>query len=579
MMLQAKSTSYDQAYYTARNATLRIRNTAGGAVYGFAFCFLTATVVAVWSAYDGAGALDRFFLLLGGILAMLAAPVLGRYTSTWAAMAILAGFTALLTLATAAFYFSQRAVVNLFAGFAPAVNVPFFSDNQAAQILAIGAPLLAALLWVAVLERRWRAAVSCGAVLAFVAAVLLLTGSRGALLGMGAAAGLAVYFWMRSAIQGRAYRKLLWLRMVDGLFLLIVVGALALYVAVVTSPELDAWLGVSAQGGSALSRIALWRDSIPLIADYYFTGSGLGTAAMVYATYTYLLHVPYLYHAHNFYLQVALEQGVPALLAWLGLVVAVISYAGGALLIADRVGRTLLVGGFAALTVFLVHSLFEADLYFSALGGLVFYPLVALLWIAATIYEPLLEGAYTGQLTGSLSGIGFTIGLCAPLLMAMLVPGSAARWEANLGSVIQTQVELGAYERPPWSFQDQVRRQLRAELQPAEMHFRAALQIDPEQPTAHRRLGSLALARGEFKRAKNYLTVAHAVAPYDRAAQQMLGEVFALDGAVAEAVALWQNLDMEQGQLMVRRWWYEWFGEPEQLERLNDAISAYQNTN
>ncbi len=571
-MPQAENTSHDQAYYIARDSSLRIQSIASGAVYGFTFCFLATTVVAVWSAYDGAGALDRFFLLLGGILTVLVAPTLGRYVSIQTAVAVLAGLTTLLTLTTTVFYLSQRA------GVLASVQSSFFSDNQAAQILAIGAPFLAALLWVAAFDRRWRVTVSRGVALAVVAAALLLTESRGALLGVGAGVGLAVYVSLRSTIRYRTHRRSLWLWVVDGIFLLIVVGALALYVAVVAIPEFDARLAVSAQGGSALSRIALWRDSIPLIADYYFTGSGLGTSAMVYATYAYLLHVPYLYHAHNFYLQVALEQGVPALLAWLGLVIAVTIYAVGALRIADRVGRTLLVGGFAALAAFLVHSLFEADLYFSALGGLVFYPLAALLWIAATIYEPVFEGAYAGQMTGSLPGIGFIIGMCAPLLVALLVPGSAPRWEANLGSVIQTQVELGVYERSSWSFQDQVRRQLRTELQPAEMYFRAALQLDPEQPTAHRRLGALALARGEFELAKSYLLAAHAATPYDRAVQQMLGEVFALDGAVAEAVALWQNLDMDQGQLIVRGWWYEWFGEPEQLERLNDAIDAYQRT-
>jgi O-antigen ligase len=71
-----------------------------------------------------------------------------------------------------------------------------------------------------------------------------------------------------------------------------VLGSLALYVAIVASPELDALLGISARGGSALSRIELWRDSIPLIADYFFTGAGLASTAMVYATYAYLLHVP-----------------------------------------------------------------------------------------------------------------------------------------------------------------------------------------------------------------------------------------------------------------------------------------------
>ena len=490
--------------------------------------------------------------------------------------AVLVGLTALLTFTAAALFLVQRVGFASGAGATRAVQTLLFSDNQVAQVLAIGMPILVASLWLTVRERRWPGVVLSGVTLTVGAVALILTESRGAFLGLGAAAGVGVYFWVRGLMQRRTYRRSPWVRIVDGVFLLLIVSGFAFYVAIVMMPELDARLGVSAQGGSALSRIALWRDSIPLIGDYFFTGSGLGTAAMVYATYAYLLHVPYFYHAHNFYLQVALEQGVPALLAWMGLVVATAVFAGGALRAANQVGRTLLIGGFAALAAFLVHSLFEADLYYSALGALVFYPLIVLLWAAASIYEPALDRVYDDQPTGALTGIGLTVGICAPLLAAMLVSGGAARWEANLGAVMQTQVELGAYKRPQWSFQDQVRRQLRTELQPAEAHFRAALQLDPTQPTAHRRLGALALARSEFERAEDYLLSAYAVAPYDRATRQMLGEVLALDGAVAEAVTMWQGVDMEQGQLMVREWWYQAFGEPEQLERLNDAIIAYQ---
>lgn len=570
--------SYRNTYRNVRGVSTRLHGVAIGAVYGFTFCFLLTTVVAVWSAYDGAGALDRFFLLLGGVLAILLAPLGGRYVSVRTSLRILVGITALLTFATTVIYLTQRTGADLFASVLPSAKTLFFSDNLAAQILAFGIPILAASLWLGVSERRWLGATVSGALLLVGAVSLALTESRGALLGIGAAAGVTLFFWMRTGIERRTLRKSAWLWLVNSAFLLLVVGALAFYVAIVMIPEFDARLGVSAQGGSALSRIALWRDSLPLIGDYYFTGSGLGTAAMVYATYAYLLHVPYLYHAHNFYLQVALEQGVPALLAWLGLVAAAIIYAGGALRVADRAGQALLIGGFAGLTAFLVHNLFEADLYFSELCALVFYPLFVLLWGAASIYEPALESTYDDRPTGVLTGIGFIVGISAPLLAAVAVSGGAARWEANLGAVRQTQVELGAYSQAQWSFQDQVRRQLRAELLPSEIHFRTALQIDPAQPTAHRRLGALALARGELEQAKGYLLTAYAVAPYDRATRQMLGEVLALEGAVSDAVMLWQGVDMEQGQLMVREWWYQAFGEPEQLERLNDAIDAYQRS-
>ena len=68
--------------------------------------------------------------------------------------------------------------------------------------------------------------------------------------------------------------------------------------------------------GSAASRLTLWQDAVTLVQEYWFTGSGLQSTAMVLSSYIYLLHVPYLAHGHNLYLQLALEQGVPALLAF-----------------------------------------------------------------------------------------------------------------------------------------------------------------------------------------------------------------------------------------------------------------------
>ncbi len=66
------------------------------------------------------------------------------------------------------------------------------------------------------------------------------------------------------------------------------------------------------------------------------------------------------------------------------------------------------------------------------------------------------------------------------------------------------------------------------------------------------------------------------VAPYDRATRQLLGEVLALEGDVDGAVQTWQGLDVDQGQFMVREWWYQAFGQPEQVEKLDNAIQAFQ---
>jgi hypothetical protein len=85
-------------------------------------------------------------------------------------------------------------------------------------------------------------------------------------------------------------------------------------------------------------------------------------------------------------LQVALEQGMPALLAVGGACHSDLLYTLGALRIADRSGRVLLMAGCASLATLLVHGLFDAELYVSTLGGLTFFAPAALLWSAAAIY-------------------------------------------------------------------------------------------------------------------------------------------------------------------------------------------------
>jgi O-antigen ligase len=550
-----------------------VQRVALGAMVGAAFCFLAATVVSVWAAYDGAVALNRFFLLLSGVVAVMAAPLLGGRLTLRTTAAGVTTLANLLVMGVALGYGLQRFGVTLLAGL-PAW-LPTFSDNQAAQLLALGLPFTVASIWLGVSERRWF--VGGFGMLALLSSVvaLVLTASRGAWLGIAAAAVVASYLLVRTALQQRTARRTLGLWLLDGLALLMGIALVGFYLAVIASPALDTQLGVSAQGGSALSRISLWRDSLPLIQDYFFTGSGLGATAMIYATYAYLLHVPYLYHAHNLYVQIALEQGVPALLAWLGLMAATAVYAARALRVADNQGRTLLIAGFAALTVLLVHGLFEAELYFGPLAALVFLPPALLAWSAASVYRAA-ELDRDEDTSGLATGIGVIAGAGLPLLLAVLLPGTPARWEANLGAVLQTRAELGIYHWPEWSFQDQVRVQRPELLAPAEAQFLAAMELDPTQPTAHRRYGAILLARGELDRAQDHLAAAYAVAPYDRATRQLLGEVLALQGDVPGAVQTWQGLDVSQGQFMVREWWYQAFGQPEQVEKLSDAVQAFQ---
>ena len=563
-MAQLSSTMVQQGV----SARTRTRSVALGAVYGTGFAYVASAVVAVWAAYDGRQALLRFFLLLTGVLGLMVAPMLPA-TSLRRTAGFILGLPSLLLLVVSLAYGSQR--LEMLSGYLP---MPL-SDNLASSIIVIGLPFAFAALWLGVAERRVLPGLTGALALVVGLAALALTGSRGAWIGLTAGAVIAGYLLIRHGLVERRGRTSAWFWLADIAVVLVFLGAIVFYAAIILSPELDGRLGISAQGGSALSRMALWRDSLPLIQDYYFTGSGLAATAMTYATYAYLLHVPYLFHAHNLYLQVALEQGVPGLIAFVGIFAAAVLYSANAWQRADRTGRALLAAGSAATAALLVHGLFDAELYFSLLAPIVFLAPALLLWSASSVYRQA-RGDDHGEVPTSGGMVGLAMGFGLPLLVALLMPGAPARWEANLGAVLQSRAELGIYRQPEWSFQDQVRRQLPQDLAAAESHFQTALALDPGQPTANRRLGQIAMARSNFAVAENYLSTAHAVQPAERVARQLLGELAALKGDTAGAVAMWQGLDFSQGQLMVRGWWYEYFGEKIQLERFNNAVQAFE---
>ncbi|NIV32869.1 MAG: hypothetical protein GWN58_26505, partial [Anaerolineae bacterium] len=66
--------------------------------------------------------------------------------------------------------------------------------------------------------------------------------------------------------------------------------------------------------------------SLSLVKDYPLIGAGLDGFEMLYSTYVLLIHVGYITHSHNLYLAVAIDQGLPGLLAliWIWALFAVV---------------------------------------------------------------------------------------------------------------------------------------------------------------------------------------------------------------------------------------------------------------
>jgi putative inorganic carbon (HCO3(-)) transporter len=100
------------------------------------------------------------------------------------------------------------------------------------------------------------------------------------------------------------------------------------------APALERFLSAF-QGGdtSALLRIAIWESTAVMIKDHLLTGVGWGAYRYVYPAYDFYLNDPriIIYHAHNMYLHLAAEAGLPALALFLAAVFVHLFWAFGAL--------------------------------------------------------------------------------------------------------------------------------------------------------------------------------------------------------------------------------------------------------
>jgi putative inorganic carbon (HCO3(-)) transporter len=71
--------------------------------------------------------------------------------------------------------------------------------------------------------------------------------------------------------------------------------------------------------GSLNGRLEVWDRALDMIMDFPFTGIGMGAfQPLADRLYPFLIFGPgKVFHAHNLFLQVAVDLGIPGLLAWL----------------------------------------------------------------------------------------------------------------------------------------------------------------------------------------------------------------------------------------------------------------------
>ena len=311
--------------------------------------------------HDTAATLITLIPPLAVLAAMLVA---GAYRASWIAIAVLVGTFASVLLGAlqvgggestqSPWYLYRRTNHGFATGF-------FANSNHMATLLVVSVPLLFALIAdLRKKSRNPRAAAAVGLVAAAGILVLLvgifLNGSLAVLL-----LGLPVVAMSATIlIPPRSPAR----RAVVGAAIVSVAAILAVYL----TPLQDK---VFASNSTSFdTRQEIWSRTVSAVGDHMATGSGVGSFPQVYPLYEDHSDVlrTFVNHAHNDYLEIALETGVPGILLvalfflwWLG--------RAGAAWRSSAQDRYALAAAIASAAV-LVHSLVDYPLRTAALGAI-----------------------------------------------------------------------------------------------------------------------------------------------------------------------------------------------------------------
>lgn len=236
--------------------------------------------------------------------------------------------------------------------------------------LLLPIPLALALFWRSARPIR----VLLGLATAIVVASLLITQTRGAWI------GLVIAVLVIAVVHNRWFALLIPVGLAGALLATFYVGP---------GPMADLVLSLDVTS-SGLSRGELWQRGIYMIQDFPFTGVGPGLYALVgNLLYPLFLVSEYPEHAHNIYLQAAIDHGLPGLVAFVALLMLLLFMAIQAIRRAPAsLQRALAIGLLGALVVYLVHGLVETITAYARAGIIVWgvFGVLTVLWLS--VHEP-----------------------------------------------------------------------------------------------------------------------------------------------------------------------------------------------
>lgn len=198
-----------------------------------------------------------------------------------------------------------------------------FNPNQVAGALIMFIPVQAVLFWYAATSsrrgeaRRSWLTVGAGLSLALTSSVVLIAQSRASW------AALLIGLLALCAISFRRFR----------IFFLLLVAASVVAAVILWPMGAGAWLSrqawtVSPGETSWAARVELWSQGLWTIAEYPLTGTGMNFFRRIAGSSLPLYHFEYgkdIGHSHQAYVQVALDLGLPGLVAYLALLLGLVA--------------------------------------------------------------------------------------------------------------------------------------------------------------------------------------------------------------------------------------------------------------
>ena len=519
--------------------------------------FMITAAVGVWAAYDRETAWSKFWLLSAGIL-LYYALVNQPQENLW----LVAGLISIFAAGTAVYFVLTYDWQNQSADFQiltrigdwwmahrPVLNADATSANFTGGILAMLLPYPLVLSIHALRKRQLLLLVFAGLAASLAFGGLLMTSSRAAW----SALSIALGCWLLWEVTGwmiRRHDQFLWRNSVNqrSLFvvILLVIGGFTSFMISNSSGGLAALFNTLPGANDGGSRLELYRNSIYLFKDFIFTGGGLGTFAGLYSRYILVIPHFFLGYSHNLFLDLGIEQGIFGVGAFLLIFILTIY-----LLFSDKRISSFQWAILASLLAIGLHGLLDDALYGERGTPFLFLSI----GLALAAVQPQNSGQ---KLFLSLKRIYWlwlglvAVGIAFVIVLIVVKKPLLAHWYANLGAVQMARVELVGFPTGRWDDE-----RITVELAPARRLFTRALQLYPNNITAHYRLGLISLKKLDFLNAIFHLEFVIVRDSNHRGATKSLAYALTWNGDQIQAFDLLKKIPEAENEMEVYSWWWQ----------------------